>query len=143
MEVNRLVKWGVTIVCMMIGTIYLASAILVSERISGWFDFRKPYAPFRIEAQNLHDAETGQKSKPEITVVEIKSSNALFLGAIPKVVGIAAFAIITAIPLLVFYCLLLRPLREIPIVTSRCIKELDSSDENEREKAQTVVFSKK
>ena len=164
MNTKHFIKWAAALVCIVAGTIYLASAILVSEKVASCFDFRDTARPsFKIEVdaatksssapvpffypycciQSINSEVMGNSDrydmKPDVTIVEAKSIEGTLVGLIPKAIGILVFLVLVALPLWVFYHFLLCPLRDIPIVSSELINVLDHSDDSRKRYAVYVI----
>jgi len=154
MDTKQFLKWAVALAAILAGTIYIASAILVSEKVAGLFDFtRGERSSYRIEVvetelsvptgtpDSAKDNAAPETSLParKTTVIDRTSSRFSILALIPIVVGIIVFAGFIVVPVAILYVFLIRPLRDIPLVSSDLIAALGASDSRARRDAAVEV----
>ena len=233
MNTKCFLKWAVMLLLVVFGTIYLASAILISERIAGAFDFRasqkrsfrivetprdskktaattasqnpkgespdngakgdnvEDKSPKRTEAatasqnskgdsldngakdDNLEDSspkraaakdkngespdngakgdnvedkspkrvEAKDKTGVVFTVVpeEPQNTGRWILRLVPNAVGSVVFVFLVALPFGLLHYFLVRPLRNIPIVSPELIRNLDADDTQTREDSGVAI----
>ena len=206
MDVKQFLKWAVTLLLVVFGTIYLASAILISERIAGAFDFRASQKrSFRIvetprdskkteattasqnpkgdsldngakgdnavkespkgagattvpQSPNGDSSNNGDKGdnavKESLQRVEVKDKTGVIFTAVPEetqnvgrwilrlvpnAVGFVVFVFLVALPVGLLHYFLVRPLRNIPIVSPQLIRNLDADDSQTREDSGVAI----
>ena len=134
MDPKRFLKWVALFAVLVVGLIYVASALLVSDRISSLFDFsRESGSEIRVEVKT--GDEDGKSGK-----VTIDRPAAVRPGRIPAVViRFAVFLVLLGTPVAFFHVFLLKPLKDIPLVDPEAVKALcEGSGERRKEAAMLV-----
>ena len=154
MDVKRFLKWAAIFAIFVVGILYLASALLISERISSLFDFSASSQPtIRVEISGITEAKGNSPSEaesrnsgelaeqrttdPSVTIDRpSRFSAAAFLA---MVIRIAVFLSLLAAPVAIFYVFLFRPLRNIPLVVPEAVQALDAESIARRKEAAVVI----
>ena len=134
MDAKRFLKWASLLAVLVIGIIYVASALLVSERVSALFDFSKETGP-AIRVEVVTGEESGKPGK-----VTIDRPAMLRPGHIlAAIVRFAVFLALIGAPAAIFYAFLLKPLKNIPLVDPEAIKALGEASGERRKEAALLV----
>ena len=154
MDVKRFLKWAAIFAIFVVGILYVASALLISERISSLFDFSASSQPtIRVEVSgvpeasghSLPESEAGNSrvkaeqrtAKPTVRIDRpSRFSASAFLSMF---IRIAVFLSLLATPVAIFYVFLFRPLRNIPLVIPEVIQALDAESIERRKEAAVVI----
>lgn len=134
MDPKHFLKWATLFAVLVVGLIYVASALLVSDRISSLFDFsRESGSEIRVEVKT--GDEDGKSGK-----VTIDRPATVRPGRIPAgIVRFAVFLVLLGTPVAFFHVFLLKPLKDIPLVDPEAVKALcEGSGERRKEAAMLV-----
>ncbi len=154
MDVKCFLKWAAIFAIFVVGILYVASALLISERISTLFNFSASSQPtIRVEVSgvpeasghSLPESEAGNSrvkaeqrtAKPTVRIDRpSRFSASAFLSMF---IRIAVFLSLLATPVAIFYVFLFRPLRNIPLVIPEVIQALDAESIERRKEAAVVI----
>lgn len=164
MEAKNIFKWAAVAAVILIGTVYLASALLISDKIASLVDFNVAETPsFRIVEDNAalagdnkesgacvasggsvqNDAASGAirsgSAKPSFRIEVEKPGRNLPLSLIPLIVKLVVFAVFLLTPIVILHVFLIRPVRDVPVVEPATIRNLDSAEKWLREEAGTII----
>ena len=155
MDAKRFLKWAACLAAVVVGMIYLASALLVSEKVASLVDFRTTkVSSFKMvpdvtgkEARmysTLPDSDMGKEHEgtteaDSYHLVPVPGARASFVGVLPNLVRLGLLTALLLAPIAIFYVFLFRPLRDIPLVESDALAALNDDNPRRRKEAGEVV----
>lgn len=164
MDAKNIFKWVAVAAVILIGTIYLASTLMISDKIAALVDFNVTGTPsFRIVQENAalvgdsmnmgvnadvdgsvhcgaaNGAIQSSTAQPSFRIEVEKPGGNFLLSLIPFIVKLVVFAVFLLTPIVILHVFLIRPIRDVPVVEPESIRNLDSAEEWLREEAGTTI----
>ena len=155
MDAKRFLKWAACLAAVVVSIIYLASALLVSEKVASLVDFRTTkVSSFKMvpdvtgkEARmyaTLPDSDKGKEHEGTTEaapyhLVPVPGARSSFAGVLPNLVRLVLLTALLLAPIAIFYVFLFRPLRDIPLVESDALAALDDDNPRRRKEAGGLV----
>ncbi len=164
MDIKNFLKWALLLAVIVGGTIYLASALLISEKIASFVDFRgrdtQSFKLIKINEPHLDksvctnteeaapvaskgcasDSKLADESSRQCLRIESETRQLNFLSSmIFNLVKFIVLAVFLLVPTGVLYVCLVRPIREIPIVEPEVIRVLNDTDSRLRKQAGEII----
>ena len=162
MEIKNILKWVLLLAVIVGGTIYLASALLISEKVASFVDFRgrdtQSFKLIKINEPHLDKsvctnteevasiaskgrasdsklAEESESSRQSFHIESEEPPTNLFSSLVFNLVRLIMFAVFLLVPTGVLYVCLVRPIQEIQIVEPEVIRVLNGEDSRSRKQA--------
>jgi len=166
MDIKNILKWAVLLAVIVVGTIYLSSALLISEKVASFVDFRgRDTQSFRLMKSNephldksictkteevasvarkgcSSDSKSAGESESSRLCFRIESEKPPinFLSSMVfNLVKFIVLAVFLLVPTGVLYVCLVRPIREIPIVEPEVIRLLNDANSRLRKQAGEII----
>ena len=166
MNIKNILKWAVLLFVIVCGTIYLASALLISEKVASFVDFRtKGIQPFKLSiinelcsdvgvytntqerasiadkgsTEDSHVVREPDSARPSFRIEPEKEPTNLLPSLVFNLVKFIVFAVFFLVPTGVLYVGLVRPIQEIPIVDPEVIRVLGDTDSRLRKQAGEII----
>lgn len=166
MDTKSILKWVATAVVVVIGTIYLASALLISDKVVSLIDFRTKGAQsfklvkinetstalgvcaktdkeaFVANEENASDTNKthGQGSdQPSFRIESEQQPTNLLASIVFCLIKFIVVAVLFLVPIGVVYVFLVCPIRDIPMVEPSVIQQLTAAGGQAREEAGAII----
>ena len=164
MDIKNILKWALLLAVIVGGTIYFASALLISEKVASFVDFRgrdtqsfklikinEPHLDKSVCTNTEEEASIASKGCPSDSKLAEESSRQGFRiesemrpmnflsSMIFNLVKFIVLAVFLLVPTGVLYVCLVRPIREIPIVEPEVIRVLNDANSRLRKQAGEII----
>lgn len=166
MDTKSIFKWAATAVVVVIGTIYLASALLISDKVVSLIDFRtkgsqsfqlirinepstalgvcastdkKAFVANEESASDINKIQGQESAQPSFRIELEQQTINLWASIVLCLIKFIVVAVFLLVPIGVVYVFMVCPIRDIPLVEPWVIQQLTAADGCIREEAGAII----